>query len=116
MPHDWTPAAWALVALGGLAAALAATYRLLWYVAAVLVARSMRRYRRYDGSWRWRVVRGYVLRRDGRRCRVCGRRSAVLHVHHRRAVRAGGSHHPRNLEVLCPRCHGEVHGRPFWGA
>lgn len=107
--------AWALMAAGvGLAAA--AMYRAGWYIAAALVARTMRRYRRYDGSWRWQVVRGYVLRRDGRRCRVCGRRSAVLHVHHRRAVQHGGSHHPRNLISLCPRCHGQVHGRRFWGA
>jgi hypothetical protein len=51
-----------------------------------------------------------VIRRDGFRCRVCGRRHAdevdiVLHVHHIRPHGMGGLTEKDNLITLCHTCH-----------
>lgn len=51
-----------------------------------------------------------VIRRDGFRCRVCGRRPAdevdiVLHVHHIRPHGMGGLTEMDNLITLCHTCH-----------
>ena len=51
-----------------------------------------------------------VLKRDGFRCRVCGRRptdhvDVELHVHHIRPWADGGVTHEANLITLCHTCH-----------
>lgn len=56
-------------------------------------------------------VRMTVLRRDQRRCRVCGRRpddhvDVELHVHHIRPWARGGATEMSNLITLCHTCHG----------
>jgi hypothetical protein len=58
-----------------------------------------------------------ILKRDGYRCRICGRRSAdyvdvELHVHHIRPWASGGLTEDENLITLCHTCHGglEPHG------
>lgn len=76
-----------------------------------LLSLTLQRGRRYDG-WRWRVIARYVRARHGHRCRRCGYHAAALHVHHKRAVREGGSHLPTNLVALCADCHAQVHGYP----
>lgn len=55
-------------------------------------------------------IRMQVLKRDQRRCRVCGRRpddhlDLVLHVHHIRPWEKGGITDPKNLITLCHTCH-----------
>jgi len=47
-----------------------------------------------------------VLNRDGRRCRMCGRTSAVveLHVDHIVPVSRGGTNDMSNLQALCRDC------------
>jgi hypothetical protein len=55
-------------------------------------------------------VRMQVLQRDGRRCRICGRRpddnsDIVLHIHHIRPWEKGGITDPENLITLCHTCH-----------
>ena len=55
-------------------------------------------------------LRGKVLRRDLRRCRVCGRSPAnnvdvELHVHHIRLSGRGGLTVAENLITLCHTCH-----------
>lgn len=48
-----------------------------------------------------------VFARAGGRCERCGRRNArVLHAHHKRPLRFGGSNDAAtNGEALCGRCH-----------
>lgn len=51
-----------------------------------------------------------ILKRDGYRCRLCGRRSAdhvdvELHVHHIRPWARGGLTEDTNLITLCHTCH-----------
>jgi hypothetical protein len=55
-------------------------------------------------------LRMEVLKRDGRRCRICGRRpddnvDLVLHVHHIRPWEKGGITDHSNLITLCHTCH-----------
>jgi hypothetical protein len=55
-------------------------------------------------------VRMQVLKRDGYRCRLCGRRPAdyvdvELHVHHARPWSDGGATVDDNLISLCNTCH-----------
>jgi 5-methylcytosine-specific restriction endonuclease McrA len=55
-------------------------------------------------------VRMQVLKRDRRRCRICGRGpddhlDLVLHVHHIRPWKKGGITDPKNLITLCHTCH-----------
>lgn len=55
-------------------------------------------------------VRMAVLRRDSRRCRICGRNpddnvDIVLHVHHIRPWAIGGATEISNLITLCHTCH-----------
>lgn len=56
------------------------------------------------------AVRMRVLKRDGYRCRLCGRRPAdhvdvELHVHHARPWTHGGATIEDNLITLCGTCH-----------
>jgi hypothetical protein len=65
-----------------------------------------------------RVTREAAEERDGRRCVVCGR-GGLVHLHHRRPVRAGGSRDPQvhgaaNLVCVCAGCHRRIHARPAW--
>jgi hypothetical protein len=51
-----------------------------------------------------------ILKRDGYRCRICGRKPAdytdlELHVHHIRPFGEGGLTEDRNLITLCHTCH-----------
>lgn len=59
-------------------------------------------------------VRMEVLKRDDRRCRICGRRpdddvDLELHVHHIRPWAKGGITDPVNLITLCHTCHNGLH-------
>lgn len=59
-------------------------------------------------------LRMQVLMRDGRRCRICGRKpddnvDLVLHVHHIRPWAIGGPTDPSNLITLCHTCHDGLH-------
>lgn len=77
-------------------------------ITAWLLSLTMQPGHRYAG-WRWQTVARYVRRRDGWKCRQCGRRG-MLHVHHKRPVSRGGWHWPINLVSLCPSCHERAHG------
>jgi HNH endonuclease len=55
-------------------------------------------------------LRMHVLKRDNRRCRICGRRpdddvDLELHVHHVRPFSIGGVTESSNLITLCDTCH-----------
>ena len=57
------------------------------------------------GSRRWQVLRRQVFRRDGYRCRSCGR-PGRLEVHHVRPLARGGAAWSiTNLKALCRACH-----------
>ncbi len=67
----------------------------------------------YRGTWT--QVARRAKERDGYRCRVCGvhyralkAQGQRLSVHHRRAVRDGGTDDLANLVTLCPRHHVEA--------
>lgn len=49
-----------------------------------------------------------ILRRDGFRCRYCGKQAAEaeLHVDHLRPRAEGGTDHPSNLVTACADCNG----------
>jgi len=55
-------------------------------------------------------LRMSIINRDGRRCRICGRRpddyvDIELHVHHIRPWARGGLTESQNLITLCHTCH-----------
>ena len=56
-------------------------------------------------SARWRIIREFVLKRDGFACQKCNRRSG-LEVDHRLPISQGGHPwDPANLQALCRGCH-----------
>ena len=55
----------------------------------------------------WTEIREEALRRDERKCRVCGRRGRV-EVHHIRPWKPGMPHELPNLITLCAACHRQV--------
>jgi 5-methylcytosine-specific restriction endonuclease McrA len=57
----------------------------------------------------WRDVRGLVMERDGRMCRVC-RDTAAFDVHHLLPRSRGGADEKSNLIAVCRRCHTDIHG------
>lgn len=62
----------------------------------------------------WHRVKQDVLKRDQYRCQSCGWTENTfhgidLHVHHINSVKDGGGNDPKNLVVLCNRCHNRVH-------
>jgi hypothetical protein len=72
------------------------------------VNRNRRIYPAPDLQWRSIAIR----ERDGERCDVCGRGdlpSDRLHTHHKHPFGSGGSHHLKNLVLLCGDCHAEEH-------
>jgi 5-methylcytosine-specific restriction endonuclease McrA len=56
----------------------------------------------------YKMIRAFVLERDGWRCQQCGAREH-LDVHHLLARSRGGPDEERNLMTLCRRCHREFH-------
>lgn len=52
----------------------------------------------------WSDIRRLVLKRDNRRCRICGKRNSTQ-VHHIVPRRKGGTEKLSNLATLCGRCH-----------
>lgn len=60
-------------------------------------------------------VRQYVLKRDGYKCRCCGKKTTAkqtvkLHVHHIESRKTGGNA-PNNYITLCEHCHKGVHSK-----
>ena len=68
-----------------------------------------RRQRRLEQDRQLRQARSFVKKRDGGKCRACGKRGD--HVHHVRYRSRGGKHDLMNLVLLCVRCHQDVHAR-----
>jgi hypothetical protein len=56
----------------------------------------------------WRRIRGEILARDGRCCRICGSKER-LHVHH--IDHDFTCDDPSNLVSLCDACHALLHSR-----
>lgn len=57
----------------------------------------------------WDERRSLVRDRNNYGCAECGV-GDMLHLHHRRPIRQGGTHRLDNLVVLCASCHSEAHG------
>lgn len=59
------------------------------------------------GRTEWIEIRKLVKERDEYRCTECGKPATVtqLDVHHREALKDGGTHNPDNLVTLCRDCH-----------
>ena len=69
---------------------------------------------RYGRSWD--EVRMLVYKRDGFRCRACGRAKGEgnvrkLNAHHILLLRVSQTNDPRNLVTLCDECHREVENK-----
>lgn len=68
------------------------------------------RYPNYPRSPEWKHI-SYELRNKWRYCTCCGTRQwSELVVHHLTYERRGGRDLDEDLQVLCRRCHDEVHG------
>jgi 5-methylcytosine-specific restriction endonuclease McrA len=66
-------------------------------------------------SRRWQQVRESAKRRDGYRCRRCGRGDR-LEVHHVTPIEQGGNAYSLdNLITLCSPCHKREEGAAFLG-
>ena len=65
---------------------------------------------RSGSTRRYRRLRAFVLRRDGKRCVRCGGRDG-LQCHHVVPRTAGGLDVPSNCRTLCQTCHDGLHGR-----
>lgn len=65
------------------------------------------RHRAYLRSPAWRAIRKDALRSAGDRCQDCGA-TCDLHVHHL-TYKRHGQELPRDLRVLCSRCHRRRH-------
>jgi 5-methylcytosine-specific restriction endonuclease McrA len=57
----------------------------------------------------WAERRELVIDRDGDWCANCGA-DALLHLHHQREIKQGGTHKIDNLVLLCEECHSKAHG------
>lgn len=59
----------------------------------------------------WHEIRRVVLKRDDHKCIDCGQSvtERTAHIHHRLELSEGGTNHPDNLEVRCPKCHKKKH-------
>ena len=64
--------------------------------------------RRVYKSRRWQAVRRRVFARDGWRCVLCGRRSALECDHVRPIEQSGDWFDLENLRTLCRSCHIQV--------
>lgn len=58
--------------------------------------------------YQWRELRKTVLKRDGNRCRACGRKASE--IHHILFRSLGGKDEASNLLALCDSCHQSAHG------
>lgn len=56
----------------------------------------------------WAILKRQVHRRDGYRCRLCGRDDVQLHVHHR-TYATYGEERLEDLITLCSSCHEHFH-------
>ncbi len=50
----------------------------------------------------------HIAKTDGARCRRCFCEIDLI-IHHRQPIVDGGEDHPRNIDVLCGKCHKEWH-------
>lgn len=71
------------------------------------IRRAIRRLRRPGSRYppNWDQIRRRVYRRDRYTCQNCGATGVPIEAHHVVPIRAGGSHHLRNLITLCSNCH-----------
>jgi hypothetical protein len=64
----------------------------------------------------WDEVREWVLERDGRECKECGKADEELHIHHIEKLvhheTTDEAHRPGNLITLCEPCHRELEREP----
>ena len=64
----------------------------------------------HNNAHRGHLLKEKLSRRRGRACERCGYSNyPVLQVHHVVPRASGGSDALRNLELLCPNCHMEIH-------
>jgi len=69
----------------------------------------LKRKKRYGP--RWDDIRKLVYKRDGERCRACGRHRSEVHklnAHHIILLRVSQTNDARNLITLCDECHVEL--------
>jgi len=57
-----------------------------------------------------RVVYRLVSKRDKHQCRACHRKGPGLHHHHLRFRSRAHDETERNVLLLCPICHADLHG------
>jgi len=70
--------------------------------------------RHFYSSPEWRSFRASYLKRPGNsRCSVCGREDRTLHLDHVKPIRTAWEQRfdPRNIRLLCVRCHSRGHAK-----
>lgn len=55
------------------------------------------------------ITRQQVLKRDGHKCTECNKDNVILHVHHIKKIKDGGTNTIDNLITLCYKCHSKIH-------
>jgi len=58
---------------------------------------------------KWNLYQKKAFKRYGRKCMVCGKVTGQIDVHHKDGNRKNNE--LKNLMVLCPKHHREIHGR-----
>lgn len=59
----------------------------------------------------WKSIALFVKGRTGNRCAICGSTDGRMDVHHKTYSHHGDEiHHLDDLEVVCRKCHKELHG------
>lgn len=74
----------------------------------------VKRKSRYGKSWD--EVRQLVYKRDGHRCRACGKAKGEggvrkLNAHHILLLRVSQTNSPKNLITLCDECHMQIESK-----
>ncbi len=67
-------------------------------------------YGKYLKTTHWIEIRATILERDCYKCRLCGEKYDILHVHHNTYKRLGHEN-LTDLITLCQKCHRSIHGK-----
>jgi len=72
------------------------------------------KYTAFINSKEWKAIRIRVINIRGGCCEKCGCKNDI-HIHHLNYKRFGGKEEDTDLQVLCKKCHMEVHGLAYDG-
>lgn len=71
-------------------------------------------YENFIKSKEWKLIRQRLFDERGKICEKC-KLTEDIHVHHLNYKRLGGKERNSDLQVLCKKCHMELHGLKYDG-